>query len=236
MTAICVIGTELSARLQNVLTLAQVAALLIFAAVALIKVYTDNATPESITPEASWFSPFDDRQLLGARLGAPDRGLHLLGLGERRQPDRGDDRLDPRARPRRDGLHARPARDLRRRHRPRSSRTPASAEVEEFDDDESMFSTLGEGVLGSQLGQDRRARHRDLGDLVDADDDHPGLAHDVLDGPRGRVPPSLREHPPPVPNAGLLDDRRGRPRDPAGTCRPTSSPRTSSSTRSRLCR
>ena len=58
MTAICVIGTELSARLQNVLTLFQVAALLIFAAVALIKVYTDNATPESITPEASWFSPF----------------------------------------------------------------------------------------------------------------------------------------------------------------------------------
>ena len=38
MTAICVIGTELSARLQNVLTLFQVAALLIFAAVALIKV------------------------------------------------------------------------------------------------------------------------------------------------------------------------------------------------------
>ena len=58
MTAICVIGTELSARIQNVMTLFQIAALLIFAAVALIKVLTDHATPESITPEASWFSPF----------------------------------------------------------------------------------------------------------------------------------------------------------------------------------
>ncbi len=58
MTGICVIGTELSARIQNVMTLFQIAALLIFAAVALIKVLTDHATPESITPEASWFSPF----------------------------------------------------------------------------------------------------------------------------------------------------------------------------------
>ena len=58
MTGICVIGTELSARIQNVMTLFQITALLIFAAVALIKVFTDHATPESITPEASWFSPF----------------------------------------------------------------------------------------------------------------------------------------------------------------------------------
>jgi amino acid transporter len=58
MTAICVIGTELSARLQNVLTLGQVGALLIFATVALAKVYSGNAPEGSIKPEASWFSPF----------------------------------------------------------------------------------------------------------------------------------------------------------------------------------
>jgi amino acid transporter len=58
MTAICVIGTELSARLQNVLTLGQVAALLVFALVALVKVYADDATPDSLNPQASWFSPF----------------------------------------------------------------------------------------------------------------------------------------------------------------------------------
>jgi amino acid transporter len=58
MTAICVIGTELSARLQNVRALGQVAALLILAAVALVKVYSGDAPEGSLTPEASWFSPF----------------------------------------------------------------------------------------------------------------------------------------------------------------------------------
>ena len=100
MTAICVIGTELSARLQNVLTLGQVAALLIFAAVALVKVYTDHAPEGSINPAASWFSPFAIDRVQRARRRAPHRRLHLLGLGERRQPDRGDDRLDARAGPR----------------------------------------------------------------------------------------------------------------------------------------
>ncbi len=58
MTAICVIGTELSARLQNILTLAQILALLIFAAAALIAVYAGDAPEGSAKPEASWFSPF----------------------------------------------------------------------------------------------------------------------------------------------------------------------------------
>jgi amino acid transporter len=58
MTAICVIGTELSARLQNVLTLFQVFALLLFATVALVKVFSGDAPEGSVKPEASWFSPF----------------------------------------------------------------------------------------------------------------------------------------------------------------------------------
>jgi amino acid transporter len=58
MTLICIIGTELSARLQNVLTLGQVLALLVFAAVALVKVWTGNGTEGSVSPEASWYSPF----------------------------------------------------------------------------------------------------------------------------------------------------------------------------------
>jgi amino acid transporter len=57
MTAICVIGTELSARLQNALTLFQVFALLAFAAVVLYDVVAGDATPDSVTPQASWFSP-----------------------------------------------------------------------------------------------------------------------------------------------------------------------------------
>ena len=58
MTLICVLGTELSARFQRVLILAQVGALLLFAAVALIKVAGNDAPAGSIDPELSWFSPF----------------------------------------------------------------------------------------------------------------------------------------------------------------------------------
>ncbi len=51
MTAVCVLGTELSARLQNVMIFAQVAALLLFAVVALSK---GGALDFSL----SWLSPF----------------------------------------------------------------------------------------------------------------------------------------------------------------------------------
>ena len=59
LTAICVIGTELSARIQNVMILAQVGALLLFAIVALVKVWGGDAPEGSIDPSLSWFSPFE---------------------------------------------------------------------------------------------------------------------------------------------------------------------------------
>ena len=58
MTWICVIGTELSARLQRVLVLAQVATLLLFAVVAAIRLITGDVPDASITPSADWVSPF----------------------------------------------------------------------------------------------------------------------------------------------------------------------------------
>jgi amino acid transporter len=58
MTAVCVVGIEPSARFQDVLIIAQVGALLLFAAVALFKVFGGSAPEESLTPQASWFSPF----------------------------------------------------------------------------------------------------------------------------------------------------------------------------------
>ena len=58
MTLICVLGTELSARVQNVLIGAQVIALLLFAVVALAKVWGGDAPAASIEPELSWLSPF----------------------------------------------------------------------------------------------------------------------------------------------------------------------------------
>ena len=58
MTAICVIGTELSAHLQRVLTLGQVSILLLFAVVAFVKIAAGEAPSASIDPELSWLSPF----------------------------------------------------------------------------------------------------------------------------------------------------------------------------------
>ena len=58
MTWICVLGTELSARVQDVMILGQVGALLLLAGVALWKVYAGDAPPGSSEPELSWLSPF----------------------------------------------------------------------------------------------------------------------------------------------------------------------------------
>ena len=148
MTAICVIGTELSARLQNVLTLCQVAALLIFAAAALIKVYTDNATPESIKPEASWFSPFavDNFSALVASL--------LIGVfiywGWESAVNLTEETTDSTRAP---GLAAIASTlVLLVTYVAGTTAVVAYAgvgELEGFDDDESIFAVLGEGVLGT---------------------------------------------------------------------------------------
>ena len=58
MTIICVLGTELSAHFQRFMIGAQVLAMLIFAAVAIIKVAAGDAGSASVDPELSWFSPF----------------------------------------------------------------------------------------------------------------------------------------------------------------------------------
>lgn len=58
MTAICVWGTELSARLQNALIVFQVLSLLAFAVVALVQVAGGTSPFESITPSWDWLNPF----------------------------------------------------------------------------------------------------------------------------------------------------------------------------------
>jgi amino acid transporter len=73
MTALCVIGTEASAKFQNLLILAQVGSLLIFAVVALYRALTGDSPLESETPSISWLNPFAEG---GAALTA---GL-LLGV------------------------------------------------------------------------------------------------------------------------------------------------------------
>jgi amino acid transporter len=70
MTLICVLGTELSARIQDVMIIAQVGALLLFAVVALVRVFGGTAQEGSLTPELSWLSPF----------AVPDAGALIQGL------------------------------------------------------------------------------------------------------------------------------------------------------------
>lgn len=59
MTTICVIGTQISARLQRIMTLGQVGVLLLFAAVALFDIAFADGGPKSIDPELSWLNPFE---------------------------------------------------------------------------------------------------------------------------------------------------------------------------------
>ncbi len=59
MTAICVIGIELSARTQVGLLGAEVLTLALFAVVALVKVATGDAGPDAVDPSLSWLNPFE---------------------------------------------------------------------------------------------------------------------------------------------------------------------------------
>src|SRR5262249_45131395 len=59
MTAIVVIGIELSARTQVGLLAAEIITLALFAVVALVKVYSGTAGPDAIHPTLSWLNPFE---------------------------------------------------------------------------------------------------------------------------------------------------------------------------------
>ncbi len=58
MTYICYRGIEISARLQYVLLSIEVLVLIMFAVVALVRVYSGTAESYSIVPQWSWFNPF----------------------------------------------------------------------------------------------------------------------------------------------------------------------------------
>ncbi|MGA8255379.1 MAG: APC family permease [Nocardioides sp.] len=58
LTWVCVLGTDVSAKLQNVLIIAQVVSLLVFAAVAIGRAVADNSPLDPIDPSLSWLNPF----------------------------------------------------------------------------------------------------------------------------------------------------------------------------------
>ncbi|MFD4292696.1 APC family permease [Rhodococcus sp. NPDC058532] len=59
MTWLCFRGIELSARIQSVLLTVEFVALVVFAAVALVRVWIGRAGEASMTPQWSWFNPFE---------------------------------------------------------------------------------------------------------------------------------------------------------------------------------
>ena len=66
MTAICVIGTELSAKVQRVMAFFQIGALLLFIGVVAFELIFGDAGPKSIDPSLSWLNPFEIGDFSGA--------------------------------------------------------------------------------------------------------------------------------------------------------------------------
>ena len=89
MTWICVLGTELSAHLQNGLILAQTVALLVFAVVALVRGLSGDSPLGGLDPGLGLAQPVRGRRRCAERRPAAG-GLRLLGLGVGGQPHRGD--------------------------------------------------------------------------------------------------------------------------------------------------
>jgi amino acid transporter len=60
MTWICYVGVEVSAKVQWFLLAAEIFALVLFAVVALVRVYTQDI-PDSVLPSLAWLNPFEIR-------------------------------------------------------------------------------------------------------------------------------------------------------------------------------
>ncbi|MFF0814290.1 APC family permease [Rhodococcus sp. NPDC003318] len=59
MTWLCFRGIEISARVQSVLLTVEFVALVVFAAVALVRVWSGTAGDAALTPQWSWFNPLE---------------------------------------------------------------------------------------------------------------------------------------------------------------------------------
>ena len=235
LTWICILGTELSARIQNVMIIAQVASLLLFAGVALGKVWSGDAGARRDRSLVVVVLAVRDRRSRRADRRAPDRRLRLLGLGERGQPLRGDVEQPARARPLRADEHGHPARDLRLR-RGRGGRVRRARAA---------------GGVRRRRGDPRRARARRArlarGTSSSSSRSSPRRSRRPRrrsSRPRGRRSrwrgraPTRRRSRGSTRATGRRTSRRRSSRcsRSRGTCRRTSSRRTSSSTRSRRSR
>ena len=205
MTAIVVIGIELSARTQVGLLAAEIVTLALFSVVALIKVYSGDAPDASIHPSLSWINPFSlspSEISAGMLLGR----LHLLGLGHDRDGQRGDRGLQRGAGQGDRDQHPDPARDLPRRRR----RGAVLRRRRKPDREPGRRAQLARHrSLRLAAGQDPDHRRADLGGGLDPDDDPADGADDALDGAGEGDAGEPRQGPPPLPHPAHLDDPDG---------------------------
>ena len=197
MTAIVVIGIELSARTQVGLLAAEIVTLAAFAVVALIKVYCRQRRGGGDPPQPLLDQPVQPQPQRDLRRDAA-RGLHLLGLGHDRDRQRGDRRpgRGPGAGDR--DQHPDPARHLPRRRRRRPGlrrRRPARRQPGR------RAQLARHRSLRLAAGQDPDHRRALLGGGIDPDDDPADGANDALDGARQRDAEEPRQGPPPLPHA-----------------------------------
>ena len=218
MTAICVIGTELSAHFQDVLIIAQVLALLAFAGTALYGGLSGTSTASTDLGDFVATTPeFSLAQSLRCRRSGPDRGaaarrLRLLGLGVRGQPQRGDRGGVLNSGPGSHRLDRRAAGDLRRGGRRRRllcrGRFP-DRQRRGGGGDLRHAGRPGDGrlVVGGAAGG------VDLGNRLHPDHHHSGVPHRSVDGPPARDAQGAGAHPPTLPHPGCLHLDRRRHRD-----------------------
>ena len=212
MTTICVIGTEISAHLQRVLTLGQVAILLAVRRRRLRPPRRPATRPRSsIDPELDWLSPF------GVEYSGLLTGVLLavfIYWGWESAVNLSEESKDSSRAPGLAGLASTVIllvtyiavtvaliAYLGSTRSSSSTTTPASSAV------------AGNAVLGSDLGKLLVDRGDRLRDLLGADDDPARLAHLALDGGRRGAAEAVRAHPSALPHPGLRDDRRRRAGD-----------------------
>ena len=183
MTTICVIGIELSARTQVGLLGAEILTLAAFAVVALIKVATGDAGPDSVDPSLSWLNPLEIDSFDALVSGVLIAIFIYWGWDstvtvneESRDSNEGPGKAALTAtvilladlrdrRVRRAGLRRRGSAGRERRRRAERARRAG---------------------LRLAARQDPDHRRADLGGRVDPDDDPPDGAHEPLDGARRR--------------------------------------------------
>ena len=211
MTTICVIGTEISAKLQRILTLGQVGILLLFAGAIFVRLIFDKVPASSISPEASWLIP------TGVEYSALISGVLLavfIYWGWESAVNLSEESKDSSRAPGLAGLASTVI--LLVTYIAVAVALVAYAgvgKVEKFDDDAGILGSVADKALGSDPRHPGGDRGHRLRDLLGADDDPPRLPDLALDGGGRGAAADLREHSPALPHPRVRHDRRRRPGD-----------------------